>query len=114
MNDINDYIENIRNLPLQLVHGKLFPHSGIQQSQKYYDKCKESGVSARFDIMEGDTQWDFRDEYRISFDYFKDKKLIRNPDTFTFSTSQLKYASAYWIEIRRLSECNRKGIVNAR
>lgn len=112
-NSIISIIDNIRYIPLQLVHGSNFPHSPLKQSLDFLQLCKNKGVSAQLSVLKGDTQWDEKDEYRISFEFFRDKKRMRYPDKITYQTGQLKYSSAYWVRIDSLIEPYKLGSIKA-
>jgi hypothetical protein len=112
-NNIASLIDNIKAIPLQLVHGSHFPHSPIKQSLDFMRLCKNKGVPAQLSVLKGDTQWDEKDEYRISFEFFRDKRRARNPDTIIYKTGQLKYSSAYWVRINSLIEPFKIGSIEA-
>ena len=74
-NDIRNMIDMLRDVSLQLVHGKLFPHSPARQSREFAALARKNNIPVVLELFEGDTQWDDRDEYRISFDFFRDRQL---------------------------------------
>ncbi len=113
-NSIANLVDNLRLVPLQLVHGSHFAHSPLKQSLDFMRLCKNKGIPAQLSILEGDTQWDEKDEYRISFEFFRDKRRLRSPDTITYKTGQNKYSSAYWVRINNLIEPFKIGSVTAK
>lgn len=87
-NDIRNMIGRLGDVSLQLVHGKFFPHSPTKQSKEFAALARKHSVPVALELFEGDTQWDDRDEYRISFDFFRDKQLIAGTGGISHVLSQ--------------------------
>ncbi|MCL2878250.1 MAG: hypothetical protein FWF13_05670, partial [Acidobacteria bacterium] len=87
-NDIRNMIDRLKDTSLQLVHGKHFPHSPTSQSMEFAALARKQNIPVALELFEGDTQWDDRDEYRISFDYFRDKQLKTNTGGIARAISQ--------------------------
>ena len=113
INDIRNYTNNLLYVPIQLIHGKHFPHSPVDQSKEFYSICKNNGLTTELEFLAGDAQWDDRDEYRIAYEFFKGKKRNKNPFVVSYTTGQLKYSSAYWVKINRLLEPGKIGNIKA-
>ncbi|MDR1728336.1 MAG: hypothetical protein LBT74_10515 [Acidobacteriota bacterium] len=112
-NDIRNAVGNLLHTPVQLVHGSHFPHSPVRQSREFHSLCRKNGVRAELELLAGDTQWDDRDEYRISFEFFEGKRREAMPSEISYATGQLKYPGAWWVRINRLSRPGEVGRVHA-
>jgi dienelactone hydrolase len=95
-------IENLTNIPLQLIHGEFFPHSPTFQSVDFRDLSRNQGMDPELIILPGDCRWSDLDPFRISFKFFQGKTRA-SPRSVRFKTGQLKYATAYWIRITELA-----------
>lgn len=105
---------NLRNIPLQLVHGKLFPHSPSAQSVRFADAAKAKGQNPSLILLEGDARWDDRDPFRLSFEFFRDKATPEAPEHVSFVTARLQHDTAYWVRVKSLIDASDAGKVDAR
>jgi hypothetical protein len=113
INDIGSRVGNMLYTPLQMFHGTFYPHSPTWQSNQFLALCNKNEIPASLELQPGDTQWADRDEHRLSFDYFRNKKRIQKPSMVSFSTGQLKYSSADWVRINSLSKPAHIGSIQA-
>ena len=104
---------NLSNMPVQLLHGKLFPHSPLVQSERFADALKANGADAKLVRLEGDARWDDDDPFRLSFDFFRGKATPEVPEKVSFTTAQLKQDSAYWVRVKGLMDAGNAGTVTA-
>jgi dienelactone hydrolase len=105
--------ENLSNLPLQLIHGDLFPHSPTRQSLDFRADCRRFGMDPSLVILPGDARWADVDAFRISFKFLQGKRR-GPPRAVSFATAQLKYGSSAWIRMTELSSPPDVGRINAR
>jgi hypothetical protein len=105
-------VENLSNIPLQLIHGDHFPHSPTRQSIELRDICRRAGMSSELILLPGDGRWADQDMFRLSFIFFQGK-VRTTPRTVAMTTGQLKYGSAYWIRATELETPPRLGRITA-
>jgi predicted esterase len=106
--------ENLKNMPVQLIHGELFPHSPTWQSTKFKEVLQKVGIEPKMILLPGDTRWADQDPFRLSFEFFKGKARPDAPTEVTFVTGQLKHDSAYWIRVKSFTEAGKMARVEAR
>jgi len=111
--DLTLQAENLRNIPLQLVHGKLFPHSPSSQSVRFADAAKAKGLNPSVVLLDGDARWDDRDPSRLSFEFFHDKVTPEAPEHVSFVTARLHHDTAYWLRVKSLIDAGDAGKVDA-
>jgi dienelactone hydrolase len=104
---------NLSNMAVQLLHGKLFPHSPSVQSIRFSDALKEGGVDSKLVMLEGDSRWDDNDPFRLSFEFFRGKARPDAPENVSFATAQLKRDTAYWVRVKGLMDAGNRGTVRA-
>jgi predicted esterase len=106
--------ENLKNMPVQLIHGELFPHSPSWQSTKFKELLEKVGIQAKLILLPGDTRWADQDPFRLSFEFFKGKARPEVPTEVTFVTGQAKHDSAYWVRVKSLTEAGQIARVEAK
>ncbi|MFL6332854.1 MAG: prolyl oligopeptidase family serine peptidase [Pyrinomonadaceae bacterium] len=105
LNSPVELVESLSNTPVYVIHGDEDKTVSPQQSVNLVDKCRRLGFEVKFDLLPGmDHVYAPVDPTPMMFEFFKDKTLKRNPDTVSLATAQLKYGSAYWLRIDRLTE----------
>jgi dienelactone hydrolase len=112
-NDLTLRAENLNNIPLQLLHGRLFPHSPSMQSLRFAEAAKAKGLDPKLVLVEGDARWDDNDPFRLSFDFFRGKATPEAPAKVNFVTARLKQDTAYWVRVKSLIDSTRAGSVRA-
>lgn len=98
-----DFIENIHNIPVYVLHGDLEEETPIENSKSFVNKARRHKVHVDLEIKKNaTTDFSFFEYVANPFLFFSNKKQKANPDTIFFSTSQLKYNSAYWLKINQM------------
>lgn len=113
VNSPRSTVENLSNIPLQLIHGDHFPHSPTQQSLDLQRACRRAGFEPELVLLAGDSRWADQDPFRTSFAFFQGKAR-ETPRAVALTTGQLKYGSAHWLRVSELTSPPRLGQVIAR
>lgn len=104
LNSPVELVESLRNTNVFVVHGDEDKTILLEESLRLVEKCHKLGFNCRIEIMPGmDHIYLPVDPNPMIFSFFKDKVLERTPKTVSIATGQLKYGSAYWLRINRLT-----------
>jgi hypothetical protein len=94
------HIKNIRNVPFIIIHSKLDPHASVAHSDDFMKVANNNGLTnieyRRLDNVISPYYWNEVSDDIVNF--LTSKKLNSNPTNISFSTNQLKYNKAYWID----------------
>lgn len=98
------FIRNIQNIPILIIHSALDNHSSVENSDRFIDSAKINGLTniiyRRLNNVIDTYYWyEFSDEV-VAF--LMNYRLISNPKSVFYSTRQLKYNKAYWINILQI------------
>ena len=108
------YLKNLRNVPITVIHSKLDGHVSIAASEQFEETYKMNGLS-NLDFIKLDDVIDqyYRTQYSDALikSLLKHKK-IDNPRKISLSASQLKAGKAYWLKILQFSNSG-KGTIDA-
>ncbi|MGD1044570.1 MAG: hypothetical protein ABR936_04465 [Bacteroidota bacterium] len=98
--EVLKYVNNIKNLPVVVVHSVLDAHSSIQNSENFINKARVEGITDINYIRLPDVIDPFYwNQYADTiFTFFKNHNVRKNPLSVSFSTNQLKYNNAYWVK----------------
>lgn len=103
-NEPMSFIKNIRNIPFLIIHSKLDKHIAIANSDNFIKVAENNGLAnieyRRLDNVIGLYYWNEVSDEIVRF--LKNHKLCSNPKSIFFSTNQLKYNKAYWIDIQQI------------
>jgi poly(3-hydroxybutyrate) depolymerase len=95
------YMENGSNLPMYFFQGAEDPVVLAENTRKMVDVLKNSGAKVMYQEYPGvkHNSWEnaYKDEF--IFNWFDKQKRNPYPDKVKFTTQQLKYNKAYWVEI---------------
>lgn len=100
-NEPLNYLKNVRNIPISIIHSKLDGHVSISVSEQFANSYKTSGLSN----LELRKLEDVVDQYywtQYSNDLVKSllkHKKVDNPRKISLSTTQLKWGKAGWLKI---------------
>lgn len=109
------FVRNLTHVPLRLIYGLVDPHSPKEQGTMFQNESQENGVDPELILVPGDgSSLEETEPYRIALEFFNGKSLPSPPNEVDFSTSQLRYNSAYWLQIDRLTDSSVGGSVHAR
>jgi hypothetical protein len=97
-----DFIENLYSISVYILHGDLEEETPIKNSKSFAKKAQSHKVNVDLEIKRNaTTDYSYYEYVANPFLYFNNKKRNSTPDTIIFSTSQLKYNSAYWVKINQ-------------
>ncbi len=114
LNSPVELVESLRNTHVYVVHGDEDKTILPEESQRLVEKCRKLGGTCKLDIMPGmDHVYLPVDPNPMIFSFFKDKVLERMPQTVSIATGQLKYGSAFWLKINRLTDPSNAGKITA-
>jgi dipeptidyl aminopeptidase/acylaminoacyl peptidase len=99
--EIEKYMENGSNLPMYFFQGAEDPVVLAENTRKMVNALKNSGAKVMYQEYPGvkHNSWEnaYKDEF--IFNWFDKQKRNPYPDKVKFTTQQLKYNKAYWVEI---------------
>jgi predicted esterase len=114
LNSPVELVESLRNTNVFVIHGDEDKTISPEESLRLVDKCRKLGFTCPIEIMPGmDHVYLPVDPTPKIFSYFKDKVREKNPKVVSIATAQLKYGSAYWLSITRLSNPLELGKITA-
>ncbi len=104
-----EYLENLRNLPVLIVHGDADTDISIDMDREAAARLKQLGFTARFDVLPGAGHgaweaWAKKNGGDRIFEFFG--KYKRNPwpgDVTLVTGNYLRYGAAYWLRVNELS-----------
>jgi hypothetical protein len=103
-NNIMKYSENYTGVPILVIHSKNDQKADFKLAQRFAELINQKGGSVMIDTLDNPNKSKKinleHDDIIMPkmFEFFKGK-VLKQPDTVKFSTSQLKYDKAYWITI---------------
>ncbi|MGD1045417.1 MAG: hypothetical protein ABR936_08850 [Bacteroidota bacterium] len=111
-NEPLNYLKNITNLPLLVIHSKIDPHSPVFVSEKLNEDAREVGLKQftyRRLLMEFQTYYSgvYMEDV---FDFFSKYSLNPSPNELSFSTSQLKYNKSFWVSLNKIDAAKNASI----
>lgn len=112
-NDLFNFPENLTNIPTLILRKDEDDPGYNEQSEAFIKKCKSLGFSPHLEPLRGGHTYYLDDPYEKAFQFFLGKVRTQSPEKIVFSTSQLKYNSAYWITIDELIEPMKKATIRA-
>lgn len=74
--DPKNYLANLANLPIQLIHFVNFPHSPFAHSMDLKNRLNHLGMSPSLIALYGNGWGRDQDPWRLSFEFFRDKSRI--------------------------------------
>ncbi len=114
LNSPVELVESLRNTNIYVVHGDEDRTINPEESVRFVDKCRALGFTCKLDIMPGmDHVYPPVDPNPQIFEFFRDKTLERMPKKVSIATGQLKYGSAYWLRVTRLTDPFEVGKITA-
>jgi hypothetical protein len=112
-NDVFNFPENLSNIPTLILQKDEDDPGLNEQSGAFIEKCRGLGFSPQWERLRGGHTYYLDDPYEKAFRFFLGRVRTRSPEKIVFSTSQLKYNSAYWITIDELIEPMKKATIRA-
>ena len=113
-----DYLENLRNLSVLVVHGDADTSVPIESDENAVACLEDLGYKVRFEPLEGVDHnawagWVKKHHGNGLFDYLRDISRDPWPRQVILTTSYLRYRRLYWAGISELSGQG-KGVLDAR
>lgn len=113
-----DYLENLRNTPLLIVHGTGDTTVPAAMDRAAYDRLRDWGYPVRYDELPGvgHDAWDAWIKNRGAGQFYRYLRRFRRnpwPERAVAATAHLRYGKAYWLQITELEKPLVKGVVDA-
>jgi poly(3-hydroxybutyrate) depolymerase len=95
------YLDNVYNLPVHFFQGDQDPTVKVENTRKWVEDFKAAGAKVTYQEYPGVKHDSWVNAYKDEFIFSWFSKFTRNPfpDKVKFTTSQMKYNKAYWLEI---------------
>jgi poly(3-hydroxybutyrate) depolymerase len=95
------YLDNVYNMPVHFFQGDQDPAVKVENTRKWVEDFKAAGAKVTYQEYPGVKHDSWVNAYKDEFIFTWFSKFTRNPfpDKVKFTTSQLKYNKAYWLEI---------------
>lgn len=99
--EASKYLDNGFNLPIHIFQGGDDPVVKPENTRKWVDDLKNIGSKVTYQEYPGVKHDSWVNAYKDEFIFTWFSKFTRNPfpDKVKFTTAQLKYNKAYWVEI---------------
>jgi hypothetical protein len=103
-NDPINFIENCYHIPFYLMHSIDDRHTPVENSYRLIKQAEKFGIYIHFEQLAQITSYFLypRDYFVPALEYFKDKTRVISPQKVLFSTAQLKYNKAYWVQLNKI------------
>ncbi len=104
-----EYLENLRNLPVLIVHGDADTDISIDMDSAAAARLKQLGFTARFDVLPGAGHgaweaWAKKNGGERIFEFFGKHKRNPWPGGVTLVTGNyLRYGATYWLRVNEVS-----------
>jgi hypothetical protein len=99
-NEPLNYLNNIRNIPILVIHSALDTHTPVQNSDDFVKKAHDAGIKNIIykrlpDVIDLFYWYEYSDTV---FNFFRKIKPDKYPLSVSFSTNRLRYNHAYWVK----------------
>ena len=96
-----NYLENAFNMPVHFFQGGDDPVVKPEGTRKWVEDFKKAGAKVTYKEYPGVKHDSWVNAYKNGYIFSWFEKIKRNPfpDRIKFTTSQLKYSKAYWLDI---------------
>jgi poly(3-hydroxybutyrate) depolymerase len=98
------YLENAFNMPVHFFQGGDDPVVKPENTRKWVEDFKKAGAKVTYQEYPGVKHDSWVNAYKDEFIFSWFDKIERNPypNRIKFTTTQLKYSKAYWIDIEEM------------
>ncbi len=112
------YLENLRNLPVRIVHGDADPMVPYFMDEAAAGRLKELGYDFMYDKFPGAGHniWDVFAEKKggeAIFDYFRKHRRNPWPVEVNARVNYVRYGRQYWVQIKELAQPMAAGTIHA-
>ncbi len=112
------YLENLRNLPVRIVHGDADPMVPYYMDEAAAGRLKELGYDFLYDKFPGAGHgiWDYFAEKnggKEIFDYFRQHRRNPWPVEVNARVNYVRYGRQYWVQIKELAKPLTAGTIHA-
>ena len=99
------YMPNALNVPMHFFHGDADRAVPVSISRDWVKKLKDLGAKVEYEEYPGVDHNSWENAYKDEkiFAWFDQFKRSRFPDQVKFSTAQLKYNKAYWVQFDEIT-----------
>ena len=109
--DLTLRAENLRNIPVQLLHGKLLSTVMLPsvQSARFAEAAKAKGFVPDLEYWRAMRVGRREDACRLNFEFFRGKVAPEAPANVSFVTAQLKQDTPYLVRVESLVDAGEGG-----
>jgi dienelactone hydrolase len=109
-----DLAANLNDTPALLIHSRFDAKVPVSELFSFQAAYASAGVNATVKVLErSDNEWTSEDPLRTIFDFFGKIGETQRPKRVRLVTGRLRYGSAHWLEVTRLTDYGHPGTVDA-
>lgn len=113
-----EYLENLRNLPVLIVHGDSDGTVPIAMDRAAARSLQGLGYDCRFDVLPGGdhnawSAWAQSGGGNRIFDYFRQHRRNPWPAEINLAANYLRYGRQFWVALQQLAQPLARGAIHA-
>jgi hypothetical protein len=103
-NRILDFVPNLRYITIHIVHGDQDEYVPLDHSIKLIQAAEKENVAVTLNRLSGISHFCYPNRIQKEiYQFFQDKFTKKTPHNIHFKTTELKYGTSYWLNIKEKS-----------